>query len=166
MLIFAKFTNAEDPSNHYTFVDDADPDFVVVAGPTSIDMQINERTVTDRDRMQLHGTNPTFSYSGGMSIDFTGDLYRDTSENYITERKALVYALRGVPDTQPSVRKRGVLELQWAGDAESGKLDVTITKISMPITGGYPAYTQYMITFFAFKPWFTGSSTGDLYYMD
>lgn len=165
MLIFAKYTNAEDPGSSYTFMDESDPDFSFVAPFVELDMTVDERTVTDRDRMQLHGTNPTFSYSGGMTLDVTGDLMLDTSENYIIERKAMLLALRGDPDTQPSVRRRGILELQWAGDDESMKIDVTIMKFSMPITGAYPAYTQYLATFFAFKPWFTGSTSGDLFYM-
>lgn len=164
MLIFAKYTNAEDAAYHYTFLDEANPAFVVVAPMTQLDFTIDERTI-DRPRMQLHGSNPTFSYDGAMTIDITGMLMKDNPDDYVAERRTFVTALRYLPDTQPTVRKRGVLELQWSGDAESMKADVTIQKISLPIAALSPSRTDYMITFSSFKPWFVGSSSGDLYYV-
>lgn len=162
MLIYMKITHADGDS--YTFVDDAGDLTPLVAPPTQLDIKVEERTVTSRDRMQQHGKYPAFAYHGGMTLDITGDLFKDTSADYITERKAVLSAIYGPPDTAPSIRDPLHLEVQWAGDTQKSYCDCILMDRSMPIQGLYPDYTQYMISLYSFKPWLTLADDSGMYY--
>lgn len=156
-----QFTNAETAFT-YTFQDDSSPPDYAPA--THLDVFVNERATTSRYKMQGHGAWPTFTYRGEMTLDLTGDLYHDTSDQYIAERRSLIAALHGVPNTQPTVRNKGRLTVLWAGDAEDSYVDCTVIKTSIPQQGIFPALSQYMITFVAFDPFFTFTPSLTTYY--
>ena len=135
-----------------------------IAPMNLFDPQVAQRVVTDRDKMQAHGTWPTFSYRGGMEIHCEGALLADDSGDYNTKRLALVTALFGDPDDAVTERKLGDLVPTFDDQDEAWTTEVTINAFSAPLTGASPGYTLYLVTFFSWTPYFTGVDSNNKYY--
>lgn len=133
----------------------------------TFDVQVANRTETGRNKMEQHGVNSTIaSVRGGMEIHVEGSLFAETSSAYATERKALVKALFGDPNTPVTLtdRTNGTLTIRVDGETEDWEAYCAVTVFQAPMKGNFPALTDYLVTFFSWEPWFTGSSSGDKYY--
>ena len=129
------------------------------------DPTVSERTVTDRDKMQAHGQWPTYSYRGGMDIHFEGDIFGDTSDDYWTNRLALVAGIFGSPDAAITDRKLGDLIIELSGLTDRMQTEVCVTAWSAPIRGLYPSTSEFAVTFHSWTPYFIGISSGTKYYL-
>lgn len=157
MLTKFDYTNAE-TSVTYNLNND-------VAPFTDLDITVEQRVDTSRNKMEQHGVWPTFPYRGGMEIHIEGDLLADDSSDYVTKRLALVAALFGnASQTAPTVRKNGTVALRLSGQTEDFGCDVTITAFSGPITGSYNAYSKYLLSLFNPNPYFVGLTSGNKFY--
>lgn len=158
MLTKCDWTNAETAATYSLNSD--------VAPLKDFDVTVNERTNTDRTKAESHGVNPTFSYRGGMTIHCEGDLFKDTSADYVAERKLLVAALFGDPNSVPvpTQRKLGTLAVGFEGETEDWLADCIVLEFSGPVQALYPAFTNYLVSFFSWNPWFVGSVSGNKHY--
>lgn len=125
------------------------------------DPEIDDR-YTDRPKMQDDGVWPTFDYEGGMHIHIKGAILADDSDDYTTKRHALVNIIRFKPT--PRERKMGFLTINFDGETEDWVTDVKLEASSIPRDGKSPNYTEFLLTFFSFTPYFTGADTSTLYY--
>lgn len=115
-------------------------------------------------KMAAAGHWPTFHYPDAMTIHAEGkilgvganDAARATS--YITQRLALLDAVLP-PVTALTSRIHGVLRVRFDGMSEEAETDVVVVQQSIPLAALYPAYSEFMITWKAFVPYFTGVST-------
>ena len=107
---------------------------------------------------------PTYSYEGGMTIHLTGQILADTSDDYITKRLALMSCLRYKSD--PRVRKAGSLLMRFDNTSEDWVTDVRIDSISGILNGASPGFSEFLISFYSWLPYFIGSSSGDKHYFD
>jgi hypothetical protein len=100
-----------------------------------------------------------------MELHVEGDLLADDSADYVTKRLALATALFGAASlAAPTVRKNGSLAIRFSGQTEDFGTDVVIDAFSGPLSGSYPAYSKYLVTFYSFNPYFVGLTSGNKYY--
>lgn len=123
-----------------------------------------------KKRMAYPGEWPTFHYAAAQIIHAEGqilgigasDLAR--SQSYITQRLALLDAL--TPPVQLlTARTHGTLRVHYDGMAEAAQVECVCTQRSAPMQALFPANTEFMITWKAFEPYFTGVSTATKYYL-
>ena len=150
------FTNAE-TSVVYHLNDD-------ISGFTDLEVSVNQRVDTSRQRAQQHGIWPTYTYRGEMEIHIEGDFIANDAGDYVTKRFALMTALFGIPGNLPTHRKSGTLDILLTGMSEDIGCDVTISAFSAPQKGGFPAYTAYLLTLVNPFPYFVGLTSGNKYY--
>lgn len=158
MLTKCDFNNV-DGSHSYSFND--------VQSPLNLfDPTVAVRIDTSRNKLQLPGVNPTKPYRGGMELHMEGLLFAESSSAYFTERQSIMLALYGDPNTPPDPTERidGTLVIRLDGATEDWEADCAVTAFTAPLKGNYPALTEYGVTFFSWKSWFIGSSSGDFYY--
>lgn len=140
-------------------------DFNDVDSPAKdFDVQVNQRSDTSRTKVQQQGVWGTRTFRGAMTIHIEGDLFADTSPEYVTKRLTMVKALFGEPDTVITHDKLGRLSFQLDGLDESWYTDCTISAFSAPVTALMPALTSYLVSFESFLPYFIGSDSGDYFY--
>lgn len=161
MILKFDYTNAE-TGVVYHLNDD-------IAPMTDLDVTVSQRLSRDRTKMEQHGIWPTFNYRGEMEIHVEGDLLADDTADYVTKRLALVAALFGDPNDgtsgeAPTVRKNGSLLITLDGMGEDITCDVSIDAFSGPIQGAQGAFSNYLITFVSFDPWFVGATSGNKLY--
>jgi hypothetical protein len=117
-------------------------------------------TNTDRKKMQQHGVNPAFGSRGGMAIDLEGDLFGDSSTDYVAKRKTLVTALfAGTNANRYTNRSNGRLTVGLAGESEDWFIDVIISEWSGPVLALSPGRTDFLLTLFGWLPYFNGVTT-------
>ena len=122
----------------------------------------------DFKKLAQPGQWPSFHYPDAMTIHAEGkilgvgasDALR--ASNYIAQRLALTDAVLP-PVALLTARKHGVLRVRADGMTEDADADIVVTDISIPLAALYPAYSEFMITWKAFSPYFTGVSTQTLY---
>lgn len=125
------------------------------------DVTVADRSDSGRSKPQQAGSWPTRSFEGAMTIHMEGALFADTSEDYVTSRKALLLALRGVPGTPVTDYRRGRLFFQPAGETERWYQDFGPCDPSIPVKGDFPALTEFLISVECFVPYFIGETSGD-----
>lgn len=117
--------------------------------------------VKDAKKMAAHGEWPTYAYPGAMSIHCEGDIVGNggtPSNDYVAKRIALLDAI--LPPIQTlTTRKHGFVRIQMDGMTEYADADVILAQQAVPMRSLYPAISEYMITWKAFLPYFTGPST-------
>jgi len=124
--------------------------------------------VHEAKKMAAPGHWPTFSYADAMIINAEGsilgvgasDAARATS--YITQRLALLDAVLPPVGLQ-TARRHGTLRVRFDGMSEDADVDVVVTSQSMPMAALFPAHSDFMITWKAFLPYFTGVTTATVY---
>lgn len=119
-------------------------------------------------KMAAPGHWPTFHYPDAMTIHAEGKILgigaNDTARatSYITQRINLLDAV--LPPVQLlTTRKHGVLRVRFDGMTEDADADIVVVQQSIPIAALFPAYSEFMITWKAFEPYFTGVSTSTKY---
>lgn len=121
--------------------------------------------VKDAKKMAAHGEWPTYAYPGAMTIHCEGDIVGmggTPSTDYVTKRLALIDAI--LPPIQVlTTRKHGVLRIQMDGMTETADADVILASQSVPMRALHPAISEFLITWKAFLPYFTGTSTTTKY---
>lgn len=123
------------------------------------------RTTTDRDKMEVHGVNPAFSYKGGMGIDLEGDLFGDDSTAYVAERKLLVAVIENATNANhPTLRSTHRLTIGLSGETEDWYVDGIIQEWSAPVTALAPSRSEFLITLFGWLPYFIGATTSNRHY--
>lgn len=122
----------------------------------------------DAKKMALPGQWPTFHYPDAMTIHAQGrilgigasDALR--SADYVTKRLALLDAVLP-PVTILTERHHAVLRVRMDGMTEDADAQVVCITPSIPLAALYPAQSEFMITWKAFEPYFTGVSTSTKY---
>jgi hypothetical protein len=130
---------------------------------SAFDIRVEDRNEHDRAKTQDHGVWPTFSYHGGMAIDIGGEIHGSSPENYTDTRLAVVRIFRG-SGAPPTVRGIGEVRVRFSGQTEDWKTTVNIAQFSAPLKAGYITYSEFMVTFFSFNPYFIGVTSGDKHY--
>jgi hypothetical protein len=130
---------------------------------TSFKPEIEDRTITDRNRTQNRGKWPTFSYEGGMSIEIQGRILADTPSHVMTQLELLTKSLRGTPTDAISVRRHGTLTIRRLDKSEDWFCFFTILATSIPITAE-STNIEYMVTLFSFLPYWTGATSGQFFF--
>lgn len=123
-----------------------------------------ETRITDRPKMQQHGSFRSFNYLGFQSLHLAGDLIGDTSEEYITRRLDFYSTLcpdydNGRPQKE---RRWGTLFIKYYGQ-EVMQNDVTIDGYPTAEMGSNPTVSPYTVTFRAFDPYWVGTASGRRY---
>ena len=122
----------------------------------------------DARKLGAPGQWPTFHYPDAMTVHAEGkilgvgstDALRATS--YITQRINLLDAV--LPPIQLlTTRRHAVLRVRFDGMTEDADVDVVVIQESIPMAALFPAYSEFMITWKAFEPYFTGVSTSTKY---
>lgn len=126
------------------------------------DVTVQDRVTTDRGRNDEQGAWPTVPREGGMEIHCEGDILAANSDAYQVLRKAMVTAFRN--DVLPITRRRGRLTVRYDGETEDWYADVIVVAFSAPRGPQSPARSSWACTFFSFKPYFIGATSGDPYY--
>jgi hypothetical protein len=109
-------------------------------------------------RMAQSGQWPSFHYPDAMSVHVEGNILGfgvTPSNDYITKRLALIDAVLPPIGTLTS-RKHGVLRVRLDGMTEDADTDIVVTAIQVPMASLFPANSEFMITWKAFNPYFTG----------
>lgn len=118
------------------------------------------RSDKSREKPQTHGVYPTPTYRGGMSIEVQGAILADTYTDYNTKRLALVADLFGTNfDSLVSEVQMGMLRLIVTGQSEHWEVPVMVDAFTAAKEWNEGAYSQFMVTFYAFQPYFTGVTT-------
>lgn len=111
------------------------------------------------DRMEEPGEWPTRTQVGAALIHCGGDVLKNTSDDYITERMRAINILvpAGVIEQE---RKMGTLTLLY-NNFEPLINDCTLDGYpSLPMQALYPSVTEYSITFRVFAGYMIGRNTG------
>lgn len=113
-----------------------------------------------RPRPQQHDMYGTPTYRRGMTIDIAGDIKGSSFNDYVTKRLAMVSKIFGNNfENLVSENQTGTLTLGLSGQTENWEVDVAVQAFSAPKAWNEGAYSVYMVTFFAFKSYFTGVTT-------
>lgn len=124
---------------------------------SDFDITVDQRSDSSRERSQRHGLWPTFAFRGGMTIDITGNILADDMADYVTKRQAMVNAIWGANfDGLVSESSIGTYFMQPSGEVEVWKQDIQTLAFTAAKTWSEGAFSPYMVTFFAFTPWFVG----------
>lgn len=158
MLTKCDFNNV-DGSHSFSFNADTSP-------LSLFDVTVKARTNTERDKSQKHGVNPTLPFRGGMEINLQGVIFKDSTSDYVTYRKTIAEALFGAASAAASVtnRKNGTLVIRLDGETEDWDADCVVTAYTNPVKALYPTLSEFMVTLFAWNPYFIGASTATKYY--
>jgi len=130
---------------------------------TSFKPEIEDRTITDRNRTQNRGKWPTFSYEGGMSIEMEGRILADTPAHVMTQLELLEKSLRGTPTDAISVRRHGTLTVRRLDKTEDWFCYFTILAATFPLTAE-STNIDYLLTLFSFLPYWTGVTSGNFFF--
>lgn len=130
-----------------------------------VNTNIDEHSIK---KMALPGQWPAFHYPDAMTVHAEGrilgigasDALR--SANYVTQRLALVDAVLP-PVTILTARYHAVLRVRMDGMTEDADAQVVVLQQLIPLAASYPAYSEFMITWKGFEPYFTGVSTSTKY---
>ena len=128
------------------------------------EVEVDDRVIEDRERMEQHALWPTKSYMGGAIITYGGAILADDSDDYNSKRKLLVATLRGDPDDLVTQTKTGILALTLDGEDEDWLTDVAMKQFSSKLDGTSPMFSEYLVTFRSWTPWFVGSVSGNKYF--
>jgi hypothetical protein len=142
---------------------DSNPNSAGFSALTAFNVEVQDRTITDRTKMQARGVWRTFSYEGGMTIDIEGTLQANSPANVLTQLALLTASLRGLPTDTITVRKRGFIKIRRLDATEDWQADFTVLGYT-PKVSAETTVIPYMITLFCWDPYFTGSGTSGLYY--
>lgn len=106
----------------------------------------------DQDRPQEHGIWPDYTWLGKRLYHLQGELLKDTSEQYIAERLAMIKALMPRPGSK--VEKHiGTLKLWLSGEAARMVANCTLDGWpELPMVAGAPARGAYAVNFKSFDP--------------
>lgn len=105
----------------------------------------------DKEKAQNHGTYPGETYLGKRLFHAEGDLFADSSAQYIQRRMAMVGAL--LPRPQYGMKKAGVLDLLFTGMSEHLTSDCTLESYpELPFDGASPSRTGYQVHWKAYDP--------------
>lgn len=124
---------------------------------SDFDVTVDERLDDSRDKMQTHGLWPTFTYRGGMTINLQGNLLADSMEDYVSKRLDLVQALYGNNfDDLVSEPQMGIYRMLPLGYDDIWEVPYAVRAFSSSKTWTEGAYSPFLVTLFAFRPFFTG----------
>lgn len=115
---------------------------------------------TQRDRMQLPGEWPSFTYQGAMLLHVNGDLVCDTTEAYNIERVRVKTLLSHAPTARQRQRIWGYCTLQYYGMNPMTN-DYVMQQVEMPLQALSPSIGPYQFTFKFFDPFWTDVLTGE-----
>lgn len=130
---------------------------------SAFDVRTEDRNNNDRTKAQDHGVWPTYSYHGGMAIDVGGEIHGSSASNYNDTRIAVARIFRG-NGVAPTQRGIGEVRITFTGQSEIWKTTVNIAQFTAPLRAGYITYSEFMVTFFSFNPYFIGVTSGDKKY--
>lgn len=122
----------------------------------------------DAKKMGSSGQWPTFHYPDAMTIHAEGSILgfgssdANRATDYITKRLALLDAVLP-PVGLLTSRHHAVLRVRFDGMTEDADANVVCVQQSMPMAALFPANSEFMITWKAFEPYFTGTSTSTKY---
>jgi hypothetical protein len=122
----------------------------------------------DAKKMAAAGQWRTFHYPDAMVVVAEGHIVgvgaNDTARaaNYFAQRLALLDAALP-PVTVLTSRIHGVLRVRFDGMTEDADADVVLTSVSAPLAAMFPANSEFQITWKAFEPYFTGTSSATKY---
>lgn len=122
----------------------------------------------DFKKMAAPGQWPSFHYPDAMTINTQGRILgvgaNDTARaaDYFSQRLALVDAVLP-PLTVMTQRHHAVLRVRFDGMSEDADAQVVVVQNSIPVAALFPAYSEFMITWKAFLPYFVGVSTQTQY---
>ena len=122
----------------------------------------------DFKKMSAPGQWPAYHYPDAMSINATGKILgvgasdAARASNYFSQRLALVDAVLP-PLTVLTTRYHAVLRVRFDGMTEDADAQVVVVQNSIPLAALFPAYSEFMITWKAFLPYFVGVSTSTQY---
>lgn len=157
MLAAVSYTNNQGQSislNTYNYPLEGEGGFAV---------DVHARIGETQNKMFAHGEWPTRTYAGGMTIDLQGSINFDDSDDYNAGRVALLNVLRGNPDVAV-IRKSGTLTITLEGMTEPWKADVRVEAFTAPLGGASPSRSPFLLTLYAFLPYFIGVNTGTKYW--
>lgn len=115
---------------------------------------VQDRT-NERNKSEQHGVWPAFTYLGKRTISIEGNLFGDSSADYITRRRAMKRVF--TPRPQFGIKKTGTLYVQPTGFATYVSLDCTVDgDPELPIEALAPFTSTFLINLKAFDPRFYG----------
>jgi hypothetical protein len=147
--------------NNYTL--DSDPVSTGFSSLKKFDPHIDERAIIDRVKQQAHGVWAAKNYRGGMTIDIEGTLQADTPAHVLVQSSLLTYALFGTPTDVVANRYMGTIFIRRLDFSEDWKANFTVVAFTAPITAD-STIIDYLITIFCWDAWFTGVTSGTLFY--
>jgi len=122
----------------------------------------------DFKKMSAPGQWPSYHYPDAMIVNMTGRILgvgaSDTlrAADYFAQRLALVDAV--LPPLQVlTARYHAVLRVRFDGMTEDADAQVVVTQNSIPLAALFPAYSEFMITWKSFLPYFVGVTTQTQY---
>lgn len=141
MIESARFTNVNG-----SYVDLNDNDIPFDRFVTECDLRF-----TEKSRSQQHGIYPGNLYYGKRLFHIEGDLFGDSSGQYVQRRLALQSVLASRP--QYGRKIVGTLDVLFSGMAEHLTCDVTLDGYpDLPIEASGPARTRFALSFKTFDP--------------
>lgn len=114
---------------------------------------------TQRDKMQLQGEWPSFTYQGALLLHVNGDLVCDTTEAYNAERVRVKTLLSHAPDARQRQRVWGYVTLKLYGENPVTN-NYVMQQVEMPLQALSPSIGPYQFTFKFFDPFWTDVLTG------
>lgn len=113
---------------------------------TSVDWRF-----TEKEKSQEHGIYPGESYLGKRLFHCEGNLFADSSAQYIQRRLAMVGAL--MPRPQMGMKVVGTLQIVFTGMSEPMSCDCTLDGYpELPMEGASPSRTKYQVNFKSYDP--------------
>lgn len=112
-------------------------------------------------KLAAPGEWPSFTYEGAMTIHVEGDCIGSGAtpgSDYTANRIALIDAI-APPVGVLTSRKHGVIRIRMEGMTEDADVDVVVTQRSIPMRALYPSISEFLITWKAYLPYFTGVTT-------
>lgn len=141
MIESARFTNING-----MYVDFNTDDIPFNRFRTEVDLRF-----TDKDKSQEHGIHPGETYLGKRLFHCEGDLFADSSAQYIERRLAMVGAL--MPRPQFGRKVVGTLDLLFTGMSEHLTCECTLDGYpELPLDGASPARSGYQVNFKSYDP--------------
>lgn len=124
--------------------------------------------VHDFKKMSAPGQWPSYHYPDAMTINAQGRILgvgasdAARASDYFSQRLALVDAVLP-PLTVLTTRYHAVLRVRFDGMTEDADAQVVVIQNSIPLAALFPAYSEFMITWKAFLPYFVGVTTQTQY---
>lgn len=127
------------------------------------EVEYDVRSEDEHERLAEHGIWPTHTYMGKCLIHLTGDVLRDTTEEYVTAVMSMKRIM--LPKDEKQIQRLlGQLTLRYTGMAEDMRADVTLDGAPrFPKLANYPTVGEYFVTFKAANPYFVGVGSGAKY---